>query len=263
MVLVGDRSPGRLQKLITMELICLGSSSKGNCYLLKGRTQTLILEAGVKISEVKQSLDFDLSSIIGCLVTHEHGDHAGHVKELLQAGIDVYTSYGTKTKIQPNHTRLIICVEHGFKFKLGQFTILPIKAVHDAAEPLMFLIRHPECGDTLFCTDSMYIEYKIKGLNNLLIEANYDNDIIDERVANGANKSVRDRVMFSHMSLQSVKEFLQENDTTVLNNIVLLHLSDGNSHAKNFKSAIDFVVPGKQVWIADKKMTIPLDKTPF
>lgn len=246
-----------------MELIVIGSSSKGNCYLLKGKTETLILEAGVKFSEVKKALDFDLSRIVGCLITHEHGDHAKYVKEVLQAGIDVYTSYGTKSKIQPNHTRLIIPVFEDFSIKLGSFQIKPFRVIHDAEEPYGFLIKHHECGLIMFVTDTHYIPFKIPGLNNCLCEVNYDINIANENIANGASQSVRDRVLETHMELSTFCDFLKYNDTSMLNNVVLLHLSDGNSNAKQFKQTVEQVIPGKQVWVADKGMNINLDKTPF
>ncbi|MEI6059419.1 MAG: MBL fold metallo-hydrolase [Bacteroidota bacterium] len=245
-----------------MELIVIGSSSKGNCYLLRGETETLILEAGVSVKEVKKALNFDFSSVVGCLATHCHGDHFGKAKEFIEAGIDIYASMGT-IEASGLYGHRLKAIEHGFKFMLGNFTILPLIVQHDAPEPLCFLIRHPECGDTLFVTDTQFIEYKIKGLNNILVEANYDSNIIDQRVSDGANKSVRDRVMFSHMSIQTLCEFLKQNDSNKLNNCVLLHLSDGNSNAKEFKSTVEEVIPGKQVWIADKGMKIELNAKPF
>ncbi|HCB45364.1 MAG TPA: MBL fold hydrolase, partial [Algoriphagus sp.] len=59
-----------------MKLIVLGSSSAGNCYILQdNQGNSLILEAGVRIKEIKKALDFDISGIQGCLISHRHGDH--------------------------------------------------------------------------------------------------------------------------------------------------------------------------------------------
>ena len=51
----------------------LGSGSSGNGYLLTNGKETLILETGVKFIECKKALNFDLSSIVGAIVSHEHG----------------------------------------------------------------------------------------------------------------------------------------------------------------------------------------------
>ncbi|HEK4983654.1 TPA: MBL fold metallo-hydrolase, partial [Clostridioides difficile] len=54
----------------------LGSSSRGNCYLLQLENETLILECGVSYKEILKGLDFSLENVVGCLVTHEHKDHS-------------------------------------------------------------------------------------------------------------------------------------------------------------------------------------------
>ena len=245
-----------------MELHVLGSSSKGNCYLLRGVAETLILEAGIRFSEVKQALDFDLSQVVGCLVTHEHGDHAKYIDQVIKSGIDVYASEGTFDQFCIANFRSIR-VKAKTKFSIGQFEILPFRAIHDAREPLGFLIKHPECGTLLFATDTHYIPYTFPGLTNIMVECNYSLDIANYNIEHGAPKAVRDRVLESHMELETFKEFLQANDTTRLNNVILLHLSDGNSNAKQFKSEVEKIIPGKQVWIADQGLKININQTPF
>ncbi|HEK4983663.1 TPA: MBL fold metallo-hydrolase, partial [Clostridioides difficile] len=59
-----------------MKIKVLGSSSRGNCYLLQLKNETLILECGVSYKEILKGLDFNLKSVVGCLVTHEHKDHS-------------------------------------------------------------------------------------------------------------------------------------------------------------------------------------------
>lgn len=56
-----------------MKLICCGSGSSGNTYLIKTNTETLVLDAGVPFKEVKIALGFNISQISGVVVTHEHG----------------------------------------------------------------------------------------------------------------------------------------------------------------------------------------------
>jgi len=55
-----------------MELIVLGSSSKGNCYLLRNGNEVLIIECGIKFSEIKKMLNFNIKKIAGCVVSHSH-----------------------------------------------------------------------------------------------------------------------------------------------------------------------------------------------
>ena len=60
-----------------MKLKVLGSNSLGNCYILENKDEALIIEAGIKFAKVKESLNYNISKIVGCLVSHEHNDHAG------------------------------------------------------------------------------------------------------------------------------------------------------------------------------------------
>lgn len=84
-----------------MTLRVLGSSSSGNCYLLQSETtgEVLAIEAGIKFDKVKQALDFDVNSVVGCIVSHEHGDHAKSVPDFINACIPCYMSQGTNTPL--------------------------------------------------------------------------------------------------------------------------------------------------------------------
>ena len=55
--------------------------------------------------------------------------------------------------------------------------------------------------------------------------------------------------MTSHFSLENVKDFLRANDLSRVQEVWLLHLSDGNSDAERFKKEIMEVV-GRPVYIA-------------
>ncbi|MDD7793670.1 MBL fold metallo-hydrolase [Clostridium sp. 'White wine YQ'] len=247
-----------------MKLKVLGSGSSGNCYLLQNNEETLIIECGLQYKTILKGLDFNLSNVVGCLITHEHKDHSKAIRELLKDGIDVYTSLGTTRAIlkeceaiETYHRLHFIKSEN--QFKVGRFTVLPFSTKHDAVEPLGFLIQHEKLGKLLFITDSYYCEYKFKNINHILIECNYSQDILEENLDNEIIHPVlRDRLIKSHFSLENVKEFLKANDLSVVNNVVLIHLSDSNSNAREFKSQIERLT-GKPVYIANKGLEINLE----
>ena len=70
---------------------CLGTGSKGNCYLLKSEKETLILDCGIPIKKIKQSLDYNISNVAGVCVSHFHGDHMLALKDLENIGLRVLT----------------------------------------------------------------------------------------------------------------------------------------------------------------------------
>lgn len=246
-----------------MILKVLGSSSRGNCYVLENEREALILEAGIRFSEVKRALNFNVSKVVGCLITHEHADHAAHVSEVLKACIPVYTSAGTAKNLTVKGDRLPLLCEAGTLLQLGAFQIIPFEAKHDAAEPLGFFIDHPETGRVLFATDTYYLPCKFAGLNNILIEANYRRDILDRQIESGkVSLAQRNRTIRSHLSYENCLKTLLANDISKVNNIVLIHLSDGNSYASEFQKGIQKAT-GKTTHIADKGMIINFNKTPF
>lgn len=135
--------------------------------------------------------------------------------------------------------------------------------MHDCAEPLGFFINHEETGNILFATDTYYLPSTFAGLNNVLIECNYRLDILEENIANGRLPvPVRNRTLKSHLSYDNCVQALQANDLTKVNNIVLLHLSNDNSHAEEFRAGIKKAT-GKTVYIAEAGLVINLNKTPF
>ena len=238
-----------------MKLTVINSGSKGNCYLLESSTgQILMIECGVRFQEIQRSVSFRLNSIVGCVLTHEHKDHSKSVKEVLGAGIKVAASAGTMDREGVSGHHNAIAIERQIQF--GEYTIRRFDVNHDAAEPIGFLIRHPELGTMLFLTDSYYCEYTFPGLTNLLVEANYCEEILQGKVAAGFSpKFLRDRVIQSHMSIRVCKELLQANDLSKVNNIVLIHLSDSNSDAARFKKEVEDLT-GKQTYIAEAGLVI-------
>lgn len=245
-----------------MKVRVINSGSIGNCYLFEAKHTTLIVECGVRFSQVKEALRFDLSRVVGCIVTHEHKDHCIGVKDAIAHGINVYCSKGTADAMGINSHR-IKTVEARKIFTVGDFQIMPFDVKHDCKQPFGFLINHAECGLTLFVTDSYYVTNTFKGLNNILVEANYSERILNERLLAGKlHGFVRDRVLKSHLSLENCISLLQANDLSKVNNIVLIHLSDGNADEKMFQKAVRGAT-GKTVHIATKGLLIDLNKTPF
>lgn len=56
-----------------MKLKVLGSGSNANCYLLQSNSgETLIIECGVHLKEIKKALNFNMRNVVGCLISHEH-----------------------------------------------------------------------------------------------------------------------------------------------------------------------------------------------
>ena len=53
----------------------VATGSRGNFYIVETKDEILLLECGIQIKDIKKSLNFDLSKVKGCLLTHSHNDH--------------------------------------------------------------------------------------------------------------------------------------------------------------------------------------------
>jgi phosphoribosyl 1,2-cyclic phosphodiesterase len=240
-----------------MKLKVIGSSSAGNSYILQSNDgHSLIIDCGVNMSEIKKGLGFNLRNA-AAIVTHCHGDHAKSVKDVLDVGIPVYASLETFQAIGVKHHRAI-CIRAGMSCQIGAFKVKPFDVNHDV--PCFgFLIQHDECGRVLFLTDTFFSDYTFPGINNIIVECNHDAKILN---SNGTSAFLRDRIIQSHMNLETCKDLLRANDLSAVNNIVLIHLSDRNSDAERFEREIRDLT-GKSVHVADAGLTIAFDKTPF
>jgi phosphoribosyl 1,2-cyclic phosphodiesterase len=227
----------------------LASSSKGNCYHVTDGKTALLLEAGIRYKDIQRALNFQVSSIAGCLISHEHGDHGKAAAEVMKAGIDVYASQGTLDALGlSGHRAKLIKAKQ--QFQIGTWTILPFDVQHDVAEPLGFLLVNRAGEKLVFATDTYYIRYRFPGLTHIMVECNYSLRILDENISAGRVPAVmKKRLLKSHFSLEHVKDFLQANDLSKVQEIWLLHLSDNNSDAALFKREIQELT-GKQVFIA-------------
>lgn len=222
-----------------MDIKTIGSGSSGNCYLLKSsRSATLLLDAGIPFKDMQKAIKFKTSGIEGVLITHEHLDHAGYVKEYLNNSLDVYMTKGTKEALQLKDHYRLHTIDIKKPFMINDFKIMAFDIIHDAKEPCAYLIETGE-HKLLYATDTKLIKYKIPGLTHIMLEANYEYNILKENVDNGTViKSLQRRIMDNHMSLDTAIHYLNHIDKSKLEKILIIHLSKDNAKKNYFKERL-------------------------
>ena len=55
-----------------LKLKCCGTGSKGNSYALMSQNETLILDCGIPIKEIKKGLNWNIRGIKGVIISHTH-----------------------------------------------------------------------------------------------------------------------------------------------------------------------------------------------
>ena len=232
----------------------IGSGSSGNSYILECGEEKLLLELGVDFNEVLKGLDFELLSVVGCLVTHEHLDHAKHIPHAHNHGLPIYSCKSVVDKY-PQATLLKL----GEKVQIGNFKVQPIEVSH-SCQCYAFLIEHSAMGRMLFCTDCQKFPYKIKSLNHVFIEANYDEELVVDNLCK--DKEVRS-MYHSHMEILRTIEAIRNNYSPSLQTICLMHLSSGNAHPKQFKEMVQGSFGFNNVFVAEKGLEINLQTEEF
>lgn len=236
-----------------MKLKCLGSSSAGNCYLLTSNSgETLILDCGIPIKEVKKGLNWNVKDIVGVLCTHKHLDHSKSVKDFEAMGIPVFAPYISEKPMK---------IGNG-DFRVQPFDLTTIGGswTHTDANgepcPIFgFLITHKEMGRMLYITDCELVKWKFKGINHILLGVNYDKDLIDRDNTGKANHVFR-----GHLSIDTACDFVKANDSDSLQNVIMCHLSSENADRDSFIKKMKKVACGANVCVAERGLEILLRK---
>ena len=237
-----------------MRLKVLGSSSAGNCYILESDAEALIIEAGLPFKEVKIALDFNISKIVGLICTHRHKDHSGFVAEYERAGIPVFKPYDGMKDMDLQGGAGFIIQAFPNRDKDGKW----LHGYGDGTEcPCYgFYVQHPDIGSLVYATDAEYIRWRFKGINHILVEANYSKDLVSDI------PEKRRHVLTGHMEIGTTCEFLKANNNSGLRNVILLHLSGDSADAGNFMVKAKKVVDCP-VYVARKGLEVDLRLVPF
>lgn len=236
------------------KLKVLSSSSKANGYVLTNGEDSLFIEAGKNYREALVKADYNALSINGMLVTHEHTDHARCIKQYVNRRIPIYMPGDTMKNLNLECEYNVRPIELGQAVRLGNFTIHAFECKHSVT-CYGYIIWHKKLGKLLFATDTEFIKYSFKdlGLKHICIEANYSKNLLNRDDENSTH------VLQGHMEIGTTADFLRENATSKLKNVVLLHLSDKNSDEKLFKEIVAKEVPETtKIYVADRGMEIVL-----
>lgn len=234
--------------MFCLKLKVVSSGSKGNGYILESENEVLLVEAGCKPLDIKEAIDFKTSKIVGCIVSHSHLDHSKYAEDYKKMGIKVIEPYKDETKSTV-----------AGKFKINFFPVIHDVPTYGA------VITEPTMGKLVFVTDAEYVKYTFPGVNHIMVEANYSQDILDENMNSGEiHKALRDRIMKSHMSFDTAKGMVKANKNPMLRNVILCHLSSHNSDKKRFEKEMkDVAGQFCNVTVAQKGVEVDLGLCPF
>ena len=234
-----------------MILKTVATRSSGNCHLLiADNGETLILDCGVPIKEIKKGLGWNIKKVVGVLCTHRHKDHSLSVKDFRKIGIKIYGLYSNAIPMKT--------------MKMGDFNVKPFaltttdgKWTHtngDGSEcPCYgFWIQHPEMGTMIYATDTELIKWRFKNVNHILLGVNYDPELLP------GDDAKKNHVVRGHMSIDTACEFVKANASDQLQNVIMCHLSKENADAGKFIEKMKKAVPNVNMCVAEPGMELAL-----
>ena len=215
--------------------------------LLKCDNEILILDCGIPIKDIKIGLNFDISKVVGCVVTHSHSDHNKSINDLRNMGIPVFARY--------EH------LDISDRVVFGNFKIISFKLPHNDTDNYGFYIKVSE-QKILYLTDFEYCKFNFKSLNpnHIFVECNYQNELVTRNLPNYEHK------IRGHCSLKTCTDFVKENATNELKTVLLLHMGTETTIPEQCITEVKQVVnPNVYVDYAYKNLVVELntDECPF
>lgn len=227
-----------------MRFAMLGSGSKGNGTLVDAGGARVLVDCGFAVREVEAraaKLDFDLASLDGILVTHEHGDHLGGVARLARAyQLPVFITRGSYQGWRDKEVEDVRFITPHEPFHIGALTVRPFPVPHDAKEPCQFAFEY--AGKKLGVVSDLgaitqHIRYVLRDCDALLLETNHDPAML---AAGPYPQRLKDRVGggLGHLSNQQAAGLIASVERQKLQHLVLTHLSEQNNTPALAREAI-------------------------
>lgn len=212
------------------------TGSAGNAYSICDGDHKILIDPGIRFKRLQKKTNFSLSKYDFCLLSHEHKDHCRSINNLLTLGIKCYMSAGTRAALGiTDSSTLITFANHQFEHL--SWRVLSFGTIHDAMEPLGFLIESPSGKKILYATDTAWINFRFSGVTHWMIEANYHADLLWEN--KNIPEETKRRIRASHFEIASLAQFFAGQDLSKTESIYLIHLSDENSDQEKFKEEIE------------------------
>ena len=227
-----------------MRLCSIASGSSGNCILAGSDNSHILIDAGIsgkRIREGLAQLGLKPEETEGIFITHEHMDHVQGLGVMARRhGLPIYATEGTLRAIKKSRTLgeidegLLHVIHPDEPLVVGELSVEPLRVSHDAADPVMYIVRHGERSAAVVTDLGIYDQYlldKLRGVRVLLLEAHHDVRMLET----GAYPyPLKQRILGErgHLSNETSGRFLGELLHDQFRAVVLGHLSKENNYEK-------------------------------
>ena len=221
----------------------LGSSSNGNCSLLRTENSTVLIDAGFsgkRIERMLAEIGESINTIDAIFLTHEHSDHAQGIRGLSRrADLPIFANQDTAEAVQKKLSRQVNwqLFQTGTTFKFRDIEVGSFTVPHDAYDPVGFTFHWGNESDLISPRRSLawitdlgyvpeYIKECIKSVEILVLEANYDERLLESDLKRPWSIKQRIRGRHGHLSNSACYETIKSlNGHSSIQEVYLAHLS--------------------------------------
>ena len=221
-----------------LEVLFLGSGSKGNATLIRHGRSCLLIDCGFSGRELQRRLSLvgaSIEALDAVLITHEHKDHVLGLPLLARReGFKVYSTAGTleAARFGPRARCQRLELQPGRPLRVKEIEVRPFATSHDASDPVGYVLRFADGARLGIATDLGVarpgVVAALKGCDYLGLESNHDVDML----INGPYP------WFLKKRIQSARGHLCNEDTAALlervasprlRQVFALHISENNN----------------------------------
>ena len=242
-----------------MRFASLASGSSGNCLVAEGGGTVVMLDCGLALTEAERRLaraGLEPSQVKALLVTHEHGDHAGGAFDFAAAHrVTVYLTHGTLAALKAEGKVVdgvrVAIVNGRESLRVDGMQVLPFTVPHDAREPVQYVLSDGAAKLGVLTdigTSTAHVERTLSGLDALVLECNYDRDML----WNGAYpKWLKERIAgpFGHLDNRDSERLLAAVERSRLKHVIGAHLSQQNNRPELVRAALARAMGCEEGWI--------------
>jgi len=224
-----------------LQLVVLGSGSRGNCTLVRYRGFSMLIDAGLSARQIVsrvRAAGFGEEELDAVLLTHEHSDHvSGLVNLSKRVELTVYANGGTLAALDGKLDVTAPVMEEfetGARIEVGPFEVRSFSLPHDAADPVGFVI---EAGSERigYATDlghvTKLVASRLRDCSVIVFEANHDREMLRDGPYPVATKQ-RVASRLGHLSNDVAARELTEIVSGATREVVLAHISERNNDAR-------------------------------
>ncbi len=239
-----------------MRFSSIGSGSRGNGTLIEKHNTCLLVDCGFSVKQTVRRmarLAQSPEAISAIVVTHEHGDHINGVAVMARRyQIPVWATHGTAMQFLPGELPELNIFSSHECFAIGDLEISPFPVPHDAREPSQFVFSdgvHSLGLLTDVGSTTPHIEASLSGCEALLLESNYDVDMLAQ---SEYPVSLKARISGTrgHFSNHQAASLLRQLDCSRLQHFAAAHLSEQNNSPEIVREALAAALDCGSEWIA-------------